>query len=183
MQNRQDWVPIIIVADTVTTDMLGSSGVIQPHLNRPVLEDGFRCSTLASGKHYAVHYPPGNLSRMSSLLQLQSIRKKLLPQRIPGAEMLSALDVLFRRNPLSVETWSGHLNSTPRKLQQLFKEYTLYTPKKLIALYHAYRIAFEAAARQDEKGKGIIPAYLLDERSRKRVMEYILSRRSQFLLA
>jgi AraC-like DNA-binding protein len=117
--------------------------------------------------------------RFLPLLQLQSIRKKLVPDTPPEGVMQNALDVLCKHHPVSVEDWSTLINSTPRKFQRLFKQYTGYSPKKMVALYHAYRIAFQTMGKIEDPGNGVVSAYVMEENAKTRIMEYVLSRRSQ----
>ena len=108
------------------------------------------------------------------------IKKRLLAFH-PDPMVAEAVDALFERHPVSVEDWASMVNSSPRKFQRLFKPVTDLSPKKIIALYHAYRIAFDAI-----EGRGHSPSlapgvYEVDIHDRTRVMEYVLSRRNELL--
>lgn len=177
------WVPIIVLADSLSEDFLRIHGMSVNNNDCIVIQNVSQYSNikLETDKKSVTVCSLRSFKKLFPMLQLQSIRKKLMPKMMPEELVQKALDVLFNQNPLTVEDWSAILGSTPRKFQRMFKHYTSYSPKKLIALYHAYRIAFETMGRHEEVGKGVISAYILDDRAKKRVMEYVLSRRSQLL--
>ncbi len=177
------WVPIILLADSVSEDYLRIHGMTLESNGNIVLANGSPDEKGDQGidKKCVTVCPLRSFKRLFPMIQLQSIRKKIMPKMLPEELVQNAIDVLFKQNPLTVEDWSATLGSTPRKFQRMFKNYTNYSPKKLITLYHAYRIAFETMGKHEELGKGVFSAYILDDRSRKRVMEYVLSRRSQLL--
>lgn len=183
IKNLPLWVPIIMLADSVSDDYMRIHNMIAETNDYITLKNGTQndSSNSAVGKKCIIVCPIRSFKKLFPMLQLHSIRKKLMPKMMPEGLVQKAINVLFTQNPLTVEDWSIILGSTPRKFQRMFKHYTNYSPKKLIALYHAYRIAFETMGRHEEYGKGVISAYILDDRSKKRVMEYVLSRRSQLL--
>lgn len=181
------WVPIILLADYVSEDYMRMYGLsldkndstdIQ---NLALYEKPSRRAKLYIEKKQIIVFPLRSFKNLFPVIQVESIKKKLMQKLMPDGFVHKAMKILFDQNPVTVEEWSSTIDSTPRKFQRMFKKYTYYSPKKLIALYHAYRIAFETIGRDEDYGKGIISAYILDERSKKRVLEYVLSRRSQLL--
>jgi AraC-like DNA-binding protein len=121
-----------------------------------------------------------NPRKLSSLIQMKAIQNRLLAGMPTGMVRL-AMEVLFRENPLTVDEWCTTMGISPRKFQREFKRFTSLTPKKIVALYHAYRIAFDALDGRKQAQAGIIPAYVMDSQSRNRVMEYVLTRRSSLI--
>lgn len=178
VKNLPFWVPVILLADSLSDDYMRIHDMIAETDEFGTQKEN---SSSAHSKKSIIVCPLRSFKRLFPVIQLQSIRKKLISKMMPDGAVQKALDVLFSQNPLTVEKWSAVLDSTPRKFQRMFKNYTNYSPKKLIALYHAYRIAFETMGRHEEQSKGVISAYIMDDRSKKRVMEYVLSRRSQLL--
>jgi AraC-like DNA-binding protein len=115
-------------------------------------------------------------------LQEWTIKRKLLSRTVAGLAA-EAMDIVFNKNPLSVDEWSSIMGVKPRRFQREFKEFTDLSPKKILALYHAYRIAFNVIDSQNNREKGVVSAYIVDNRSRERVMEYVLTHRSSLLTA
>jgi|GEM_PF-3312148 len=109
-----------------------------------------------------------------------AIRRKLLSKIVDGLAA-EAMSLLFKKNPLSVDEWSSMMGVKPRRFQREFKMFTDLSPKKILALYHAYRIAFNVVDNHTNREKGIVSAYLVDDRSKERVMEYVLTHRSALL--
>lgn len=187
MRELPIWVPIIVLADYLSEDYLrmyslsADTNKSEDTENVTLNDNPSDKKTLSLEKRKVIVSPLRSFKNLFPMLQVESIKKKLMQKSMPDGFAQEALGVLFAQNPITVEEWSSTLDSTPRKFQRMFKNYTFYSPKKLIALYHAYRIAFETIGRDEEYGKGIISAYVLDERSKKRVLEYVLSRRSQLL--
>lgn len=179
------WAPIIMLADSISDDYMRLHNMIAETNDYITIRNGIQDDSGIYNvrKKCIIICPIKSFIKLFPLLQLHTIRKKLMPNRMPEGMVLKALNVLFARNPLTVEDWSIMLGSTPRKFQRMFRHYTNYSPKKLIALYHAYRIAFETMGKHEDYGKSIISAYILDDRAKKKVMEYVLSRRSQLLNA
>lgn len=181
------WVPIILLADYISEDQMRMHGLsldIDDNTDVQDLVLGGNSSNkerLYIGKRRMLVSPLRSFKNLFPIIQIESIKKKLMQKLMPDGFAQKAIDILFEHNPVTVEEWSSFIDSTPRKFQRMFKNYTYYSPKKLIALYHAYRIAFETIGRDEDFGKGIISAYIMDERSKKRVLEYVLSRRSQLL--
>lgn len=181
------WVPVIVLADSISEEQMQQYGLSfckndKTDIQDLVLNDNPpNREYLYLEKRRIIVSPLRSFKNLFPLIQVESIKKKLMQRLMPDGFVQKALDLLFKHNPVTVEEWSSFLDSTPRKFQRMFKNYTYYSPKKLIALYHAYRIAFETIGRDEDFGKGIISAYIMDERSKKRVLEYVLSRRSQLL--
>jgi AraC-like DNA-binding protein len=106
---------------------------------------------------------------------------RLLFSTQPDRFALKAFKRLCSDNPVTVEEWSELIHSNTRKFQREFKHYSELSPKKIVALYHANRIAFEVINRELGVRQSPISAYLVDDKSRARVMEYVLTRRSMLL--
>lgn len=177
------WVPIIVLADSLSENFLRIHGMFVDRDNCIVMQNVSQNNKkLKTEKKCITICSLCSFKKLFPVLQVQSIKKKLMA-KMPEGMAQKAVDLLFDRSPLTVEDWSAIMNSTPRKFQRIFKQYTNYSPKKLIALYHAYRIAFATMNKHEDFGKGVISAYILDDRSKTRVMEYVLSRRSQLLAA
>lgn len=118
-----------------------------------------------------------NIRKVLSLIQMKAIQNRLLTGMPTGIARL-AMEVLFRENPLTVDEWSTSMGISPRKFQRELKDFTALTPKKIVALYHAYRIAFDTVEDRKQAQMGVVPAYVMDSQARNRVMEYVLTRRS-----
>lgn len=185
VQELPYWVPIIVLSDIITDEYLSSHNMYRNEYNTIIMQTKTQRDTKKGDliKKNVTQCSFNSFKRLFPELQLNCIKKKLMAKMMPDGPVDGALNVLFNQNPLTVEDWSVVLDSTPRKLQRMFKQHTDYSPKKLIALYHAYRIAFTTLDKQEDFCKGVISTYILDERSKKRVMEYVLSRRSQLLIA
>jgi AraC-like DNA-binding protein len=123
-----------------------------------------------------------NPASLMHAVQEWSIKRKLLSKTVSGLAA-EAMVLLFGRNPLSVDDWSSIMGVKPRRFQREFKTFTDLSPKKILALYHAYRIAFNVLENQNNRDKGVVQAYLVDTRSKERVMEYVLTHRSSLLPA
>jgi hypothetical protein len=118
---------------------------------------------------------------LRSVLQIWSIKRKLFGI-MPRGLVQDGIEMLFQRNPDSLNMWATLLNTTQRKFQRLFKPFTNLSPKKMLAVYQAYQIVF---AKIDGKIRGCktgIPTYLADHHSKQRIIEYVLTRRSSLLL-
>ncbi|MBD3392275.1 MAG: hypothetical protein GF418_09425 [Chitinivibrionales bacterium] len=126
--------------------------------------------------------PISNPRQLLHHVQEWSIKRKLVSKPLNGLAA-KAMDILFRENPLSVDDWSSVLAVKPRRFQREFKLFTDLSPKKILALYHAYRIAFSVVDEHNNREKGVISAYLVNDRARERVMEYVLTHRSALLTA
>jgi AraC-like DNA-binding protein len=126
--------------------------------------------------------PAANNGVLMHHVQEWAIKRKLVSRALDGLAQ-EAMGALFRKNPLSVDDWSSIMGVKPRRFQREFKLFTDLSPKKILALYHAYRIAFTVADEHNNREKGVIPAYIVDERSKERVMEYVLTHRSALLTA
>jgi hypothetical protein len=163
------WLPSIVLC--------GDSTVQIPHVgaaaNEALSDDGLPGMPLRCDHD--------NLGQLMQLLQVWCIKRKLftLP---PSGMVADAVEVLFRENPFSVNAWAEILQTTQRKFQRQFKLFTELSPKKFLALYHAYRIAFSLVDERGECRRGVVSAYVLDDRSKERIMEYVLTRRSSLLV-
>jgi hypothetical protein len=121
-----------------------------------------------------------SMGHLMHYVQQWAIMRKLVNKALSGLAH-EAMEALFKDNPLSVDDWSSIMGVKPRRFQREFKLFTDLSPKKILALYHAYRIAFSVIDEHNSREKGIIPAYIVDGRSRERVMEYVLTHRSALL--
>lgn len=176
------WVPVIFLSDSLSKEFMHDHGMYVNKNGCIILknESKYTNGKRITGEKLIIECSLKSFKQLFPTLQFQSIRRKLLI-KMPDELVFKAMSILFEKNPISVEEWSATMNSTPRKFQRMFKNYTNYSPKKLITLYHAYRIAFSTMQRFEDFGRGVISAYILDEHSKKRVMEYVLTRRSQLL--
>jgi AraC-like DNA-binding protein len=176
------WIPVILLIDSLTEEFMHTHGLYVNKKGCIILksDSNYPKKKIITGEKLIIECSLKSYKQLFPILQFQSIRRKLLI-KMPDEQVFESMKILFERNPISVEEWSAHMNLTPRKFQRMFKNYTKYSPKKLITLYHAYRIAFSTMQRFEDFGRGVISAYILDEHSKKRVMEYVLTRRSQLL--
>jgi len=181
------WIPVIILADYLSEEFLRLHGIsveqdaASSFQNITINDTRYDYLKLAKEKKCVTVYPFKSIKNLLPLIQAECLKKKLMQRLIPDGVVERSLDILFKQNPLSVDEWSLVLDSTPRKFQRMFKNYTFYSPKKLLALYHAYRIAFETVGNREEFCLGVVSAIVMDERTKKRLLEYVLSRRSQLL--
>lgn len=176
------WLPVIVLNDSVSNDFLNTHNISVVEENLFIMRNRakFSRNALITADKQIIFCPISSFKSLFPMLQLHCLRRKLL-KKIPVGLAAKAISILFNQNPLTVEQWSATMNSTPRKFQRLFRYFTNYSPKKLITLYHAYRIAFESMHLFEDFGKGVISAYILDEQEKKRIMEYVLTRRSLIL--
>lgn len=130
-----------------------------------------------------VHLTPESVAETAVKVQRRSIERKLVST--PTDEWVRRiLDILFSRNPLTVESWAEEAGVRARKFQREFKHISLLAPKKMLALYHAYRIAFEYCAKRQEDRqayKGVQSAYVICDHDKTRIMEYVLTHQSALL--
>ncbi|MBD3317759.1 MAG: hypothetical protein GF344_18380 [Chitinivibrionales bacterium] len=174
------WVPVISVADTSVSNILQGP---QPSLKVSIrtknddiqpqsVQDPSANTIITSSLH--------DSHRLFSIIQKSAIQTRLLTS-IPTGVAKEAIEVLFRDNPLNVEEWTSSMAIPPRTFQRELKNYSSLTPKKQVALYHAYRIAFDFLGDRERRRRGIIPAYIVDAEAKSRVIEYVLTRRSALL--
>lgn len=171
------WIPVILLVEPFSSN---SSSVASEKARKKnnIDSDGiemYECKVAAS-------CPINKRQSFLQTLQMLSIERKLFSDK-PNGLIQNAVEVLFNSNPYCVGSWASVLHSTQRKFQRQLKQFTSLSPKKLLALYHAYRIAFEILSEQDDHKKGVIPAYVIDEQSKTRIMEYVLMRRSSLLVS
>ncbi|MFP4416845.1 MAG: hypothetical protein ACOC41_01020 [Chitinivibrionales bacterium] len=180
-QQFSPWLPQIIIADEQTVESLFSRADLQ---QQRVLDiDNIRRSDEKmpiGGIDLVATCPINRLSTMLPVLQIWSLKRKLVA-REPEGLMEEAMNALFYNNPQGVEEWSSMVGAKPRKFQREFKLFTNLPPKKMLALYHAYRISFDVMDEKNQKEEGIFPAYMVDARAKSRMMEYVLTRRSTLL--
>lgn len=114
-------------------------------------------------------------------IQRSCIQRKLLGVPCYGI-LHKAMQVLFDKNPATVESWTNLMGMTTHVFRELFARATVLAPKKIIALYHAYRIAFDCCA-QTRGGvmDGILP-YTISAHNRARMVEYVLVHRSELVV-
>lgn len=114
-------------------------------------------------------------------IQRSCIQRKLLGVPCYGI-LHKAMQVLFDKNPATVESWTNLMGMTTHVFRELFLRATVLAPKKIIALYHAYRIAFDCCA-QTRGGvmDGILP-YTISAHNRARMVEYVLVHRSELVV-
>ncbi len=178
----QSWMPAIVVFN----EMSGRSGWAADRVEQAeereqelLIEEG---EPRAPGPVIVAQVPANRSALLVGELQRWAVMRKLLG-RNPSGVVKEAMHMLFTESPMTVEDWSSGVGVRPRKFQREFKKFTALAPKKLLALYHAYRIAFESLERQMEFERGAIPAYLVDDKDKLRVMEYVLTRRSTLISA
>ncbi|MFW5775307.1 MAG: hypothetical protein ACOCW2_03360 [Chitinivibrionales bacterium] len=180
-QQFSPWLPQIVLADQTTAEKLYDQADLEEQQIFSI--DKVRESEEKmpiGGVNLVVSCPLSQLSNMLPILQVWSIKRKLVA-REPEGLMEEAMKALFYSNPQGVEEWSSMVGAKPRKFQREFKLFTNLPPKKMLALYHAYRIAFDVLDERNHKGVGIFPAYMVDARAKSRMMEYVLTRRSTLL--
>lgn len=176
--NQQSlWIPVIVLADKVVTEPVQPIGndkdmVMYAHLYRTKrkMQKVYNSIQICSRS---------SLKELMPLLQDVSVRKKLMKKKPQGfAE--KAFDTLCAQNPISVDQWALYLESTSRKIHRAVNSFSDYIPRHMVALYHAYRIAFQSITDESHKesNKGETVPYRLDEHERKRIMEYFLLNRS-----
>jgi hypothetical protein len=182
------WIPVTLLSSSWP-------GRVVPSTPPPLLADSQDSpSSIAGGiserdagavthnEHAVAVCGANNMGHLLCSVQEWSIKRKLLAKN-PVGLVKEAMDVLFRKNPLSVDEWSSCMTVKPRRFQREFKQFTDLSPKKIIALYHAYRIAFDVVYGHIMRDRGVVPAYVVDTHSKGRVMEYVLTHRSSLLTA
>jgi AraC-like DNA-binding protein len=176
------WIPVIVLYGDISGRSLWADELIEQSEERQqeqLVEHG---QTTVTGPIIVDQVPAGRPDVIFDALEHWAIERKLLG-RCPYGLVREAIKLLFMRSPLSVEDWSAAMDVSPRKFQREFKQFSTLAPKKLMALYHAYRIAFNALGEPERLGQGEMMAYAIDEKTKARVMEYVLTRRSTLLSA
>ncbi len=179
LKTLPSWVPIIVLRDNLSKEILQYLETYFNSQDYVILDDVSKYMIRKTKKRNISVCQLSNEEKLLSMLQKLSIKKKLLPRAMPVDMIENAIDVLFQQNPLSVEEWVAILNVSPRKLQRTLKQFTGYSPKKVITLYHAYQIAFNKFDGLNDSNHRTDASYIVDERSKTRVIEYVLSRQSQ----
>jgi AraC-like DNA-binding protein len=174
------WLPVITLTNSWSIRSLSSSMMMGNGGARPAGTGPAQGNAGSVENRRVETCLASSLGNLMHHVQEWAIKRKLLSKPLSGLAA-EAMDALFRENPLSVDDWSSIMGVKPRRFQREFKLFTDLSPKKILALYHAYRIAFTVIDEQNSREKGIIPAYIVDDRSRERVMEYVLTHRSALL--
>ena len=156
------WTPVLILGDSPDSMPF----IREPHRSSSV-PDGITYISLSDIKQFA-----------QAVIE-SSIRKRLIDQ-YPDELALAALSALFEKHPLSVDDWALLINITSRKFQRLFKPYSDLSPKKIISLYHVFRIVFDILEKRHSQFPQESPCES-DMNFRVRVMEYVLTRRKELL--
>ncbi len=120
------------------------------------------------------------LRQLLSTVLANSLKRQLF-NFIPDKSIHEATAVLYKENPVTVENWAKINNCTPRKIQRLLKPFINKTPKKLLSIYHAYRMAFAEVDNSGNLNCEVFRIHRIESCHRKRFLEYTLSRRSTLL--
>jgi len=148
--------------------------------------DPFRSSHSAanatSQSAHSVLCSPSQASELFMAINRCAIESSLI-SGIQDKEVLQAVDMLFTHNPVGVIEWSELSGMKIRKFQRKFKDASSLSPKKILALYHAYRMAFYYCCSKtgEMPAQHIDMSYTLQPSDRKRILEYVLMRKSTLL--
>jgi hypothetical protein len=178
------WFPVILLTDYVPDVLFQEKGIKQvngEYVMHSDIDAGDDTDVMNYRKKTITLVPLKCFKDLFSTIRNLCLKKKLMAKMAPCHIGEKAFGFLFSHNPVSVDDWSVLVNEPNRKFQRMVRKYTDHSPKKLITLYHAYRIAFDTMEKQKSQNKGVIQAYMVDDHAKKRVLEYVLSRRSQLL--
>lgn len=170
------WVPVVLLENSNTNGTLEDWCVDEVGLNK---YNYLNAKNKSRGCIIEI-CEKNSVNELLSILLSNSL-KKLFFTNVPDNDLNVLINVLYKKNPISVMEWAQYLDITPRKMQRLLKCYTTMTPKKMICIYHAFRMVL---ALTDKKGNlhcKIFTSHSLNESNRKRFLEYVLSRRSNLL--
>lgn len=109
---------------------------------------------------------------------LSNSLKKQFFKEVPDIEIEKILKMLYLNNPDSVKEWAKINCISNRKIQRMLKSFCRITPKKVLSLYHAYRIALSEVDNSGNLNCEIFAIHELKRSLKIRYMEYCLSRRS-----
>lgn len=123
---------------------------------------------------------PFSREDLISKLISNSLLKRFF-KKIPNLKVSTATNELFISNPTSVAGWAEKIGFSTRKMQRALKNFTLYTPKKLLSLYHAYRLVFALKGKEGNPETNHFKSYNIDNSSKNRFIEYVLTRKSSLL--
>lgn len=170
------WIPVVILSDTSPAHLIDNWGVDQIGIEK------FIHRNLKNRKKGCIVEicRTGRLLDMASMVLANSLKKKIF-DCVPDDLVNEALDVLYSMNPITVDEWISLISCNTRKLQRHLKLFTDLGPRHILAVYHAYRIAF---SRVDNSGNfhcRIFLSHTIGEDQRKRFTEYVLSRRGILL--
>jgi AraC-like DNA-binding protein len=175
------WLPVISLTNTWSISNISGTRTVVPGACPPDIGNSEQKLFPMDRKPVATCSTTNPVGLMHTV-QEWAIKRKILSKTVSGLAA-DAMLLLFTHNPLSVDEWSSIMGVKPRRFQREFKVFTDLSPKKILALYHAYRIAFTVVENHNSRDKGVVPAYLIDHRSQERVMEYVLTHRSSLLTA
>lgn len=121
-----------------------------------------------------------NINRLFSKILANSL-KRVLFTKVPDKKINSIANSLFMINPITVVEWANDNEVSTRKMQRILKGFTDQTPKKLVSIYHAYRMAFANVDPVGNLDCEVFTAHQLNKSNKNRFLEYVLSRRSSLL--
>lgn len=170
------WVPIITLSEDAPINIWKDWKV------EKISQNKFRCTNkqeTGSGSVIEVLGKSGLTSLLSSILA--NSLKKCFFCEIPDSSVNEAANVLYKHNPVTVNEWAKLLGVCSRKIQRILKPFTKYSPKKMLSIYHAYRMAFSNVDNIGNLQCDNFAMHKIESTQRNRFMEYVLSRRSSLL--
>jgi hypothetical protein len=184
VRQHSSWLPVIVL-DGADGDQ-GSAGAIDKEENSAragvgECEAGWESAAVRAD---IVMIPCSirDEEALCTALQTWSVKRKLFGV-MPHGNVVAGIEALFQKNPASLSAWAIMLNTTQRKFQRQFKSFTNLSPKKMLAVYQAYKIVFAEIDAKKRCHQGAGPAYLSDHHRKERIIEYVLTRRSSLLLS
>lgn len=174
--NSNKWLPVIILGGFISTEY---SKLMHKEDISIYKQAYFNDADRTSGLFVEL-CSKSSANRLLSKILANSL-KKVLFTKVPDKKINSVINSLFMRNPITVVEWADHYGVSTRKMQRILKGFTDQTPKKLISIYHAYRMAFANVEPLGNLDCEVFTAHYLNKSNKSRFLEYVLSRRSSLL--
>lgn len=170
------WVPIISLSENAPANIWKNWSIEEISQNK------FRCinkKDAGSGSVIEVLGKSGLTGLLSSILA--NSLKKCFFYEVPDKSVNEAANVLYKHNPVTVDEWAKLLGVCSRKIQRILKPFTKYSPKKMLSIYHAYRMAFSNVDNIGNLQCDNFAIHKIENKQKNRFLEYVLSRRSSLL--
>lgn len=170
------WTPVILLAEEKPTDILSEWCIEENSENKYSYFDKENRnigSIIETCKRR-------DFPKLLSVILSNSLKKQFFLS-VPNNEIHEAVNILYKENPLSVEEWAKIYGVATRKMQRILRPFAFATPKKLLNIYHAYRMVFAEVDNSGNLNCEVFKSHKLDKTHRERFLEYVLSRRSTLL--
>ncbi len=169
------WMPIIVLRDLFVEDFSKEIYELSHKKNVLVLQNVTPNNVKSGESRNITVCPLGKLELVVPTLQMLCIKKRLFPKKMPTGIGEVAVKTLFHENPVTVDEWIELLGIQRSKLHRLIHSHAPYSPRKIVLLYHAYRIVFNKSCNPDKTCIDDYAPHSLNDQAKNEVFEYILS--------